>query len=294
MARFGEVLTAMVTPFADDGSLDTEAAGELARWLVDHGSDGLVVAGTTGESPTLSDDEKLDLWRAVREAVTVPVIAGAGSNDTRHSVELTERASALGVDAILAVAPYYNRPSQAGFAAHFRALAAATDLPVLIYDIPVRTGRKVSSETLVELASEVANLAGVKDAAGDPGESARVIASTPDTFEYYSGDDSLTLPLLAVGAVGVIGVATHWSGLQHGEMIKAFRKGDIAAARDANARLIPSFRFETSEVAPNPIPAKAMMRTLGLTVGQCRLPMGPEPGGLEDEARRVLQALEQS
>jgi 4-hydroxy-tetrahydrodipicolinate synthase len=222
------------------------------------------------------------------------VIAGAGSNDTRHSVQLTEEASALGVDAILAVAPYYNRPSQAGFAAHFSAVAAATDLPVLIYDIPVRTGRKVSSETLIALGAEVPNLAGVKDAAGNPGESARVIAETPDTFEYYSGDDSLTLPLLAVGAVGVIGVATHWSGLQHGEMIRAFRKGDTVAARDTNARLVPSYRFETSEVAPNPIPAKAMMRVLGLAVGHCRLPMGPEPDGIEVEARRVLEALGQT
>jgi 4-hydroxy-tetrahydrodipicolinate synthase len=292
MARFGEVLTAMVTPFDDDGGLDVEGAATLARWLVEHGSDGLVIAGTTGESPTLSNDEKLDLWRAVRDAVPVPVIAGTGSNDTRHSAGLTERASALGVDGILAVTPYYNRPSQEGLAAHFREVASATDLPVLIYDIPIRTGRKINSETLIALASEIDNLAGVKDAAGNPGESARVIAETPDSFELYSGDDSMTLPLLAVGAVGVIGVATHWAGLQHAEMIAAFQKGDIETARDINARLQESFRYETGELTPNPLPAKAMMRAMGLPAGQCRLPMGEAPPDLEDRARRVLANLD--
>ena len=172
MARLGTVLAAMVTPFDDEGALDPKAAAELARWLVEHGVDGLVLAGTTGESPTLDDDEKLELFATVRGAVDVPLVAGTGSNDTRHSVELTRRASELGVDGILAVTPYYNRPSQAGIADHFRSIAAATDLPVVIYDIPFRTGRKVESEVLVRLASEVDNIAGLKDAAGDPGETA--------------------------------------------------------------------------------------------------------------------------
>ena len=291
MARFGAVLTAMVTPFDDDGVLDLDAAAQLAAWLVDHGNDGLVIAGTTGEAPTLTHDEQIELIRAVRTAVNVPLVAGAGSNDTSAAIELTERATAAGADGILSVTPYYNRPSQAGLEAHFRAVAAATDLPVVIYDIPVRTGRKVSSELLVRLAHEVPNIVGLKDAAGSPAATASVIAAAPDDYEVYSGDDSLTLPLLAVGAVGVIGVATHWSGVEHTEMITSFQKGDVTRAREVNAQLIESYDYETGDLTPNPMPAKAMMRTLGLPVGQCRLPLGPAPDGLEDRAREVWAGL---
>ena len=288
MARFGKVLTAMVTPFRDDGSLDLDAAASLGRWLSENGSDGLVVAGTTGEAPTLTHDEQIELIGAVVSAVDIPVVAGAGSNDTAAAVELTERASEAGADGILSVAPYYNRPSQAGLAKHFTTVAAATDLPVLIYDIPVRTGRKVDTATLLELAHEVANIVGVKDAAGDPAETANLISQAPDDFEVYSGDDSLTLPLLAVGGVGVIGVATHWAGSEHRDMITAFEKGDIAAARQINASLMPSYDFETGLAAPNPIPAKAMMRLIGLPVGRCRPPLDVEPDGLVEAAAEVL------
>ena len=162
MARFGEVVTAMVTPFAGDGALDVDAAVELARWLTDHGSDGLVVAGTTGEGPVLSDDEDRELWRAVAEAVTVPVVAGTGTNDTAHSIELTKVAAECGVAGALVVTPYYNRPSQAGLEAHFQAVAGATGLPILIYDIPIRTGRKVSNEVMLRLAREVPTIVGVR------------------------------------------------------------------------------------------------------------------------------------
>jgi 4-hydroxy-tetrahydrodipicolinate synthase len=291
MARFGAVVTAMVTPFADDGALDLDAAASVARWLADHGSDGLVVAGTTGEGPVLSDDEKLDLWRAVAEAVTVPVVAGTGSNDTAHSVELTRRATTCGVAGALVVTPYYNRPSQAGIEAHFRAVAAASDLPLLIYDIPVRTGRKVSHDVLVRLAREVPTVLGVKDACGDVAASARLLAEAPDGFELYSGDDALTLPLLAVGSVGVVSVASHWAGPSFAEMIASFGKGDVVRARRVNAGLLASYAFETGDAAPNPVPAKAMMRVLGLPVGQCRLPMGPAPEGLEERARQILAGL---
>jgi len=291
MARFGAVVTAMVTPFSDDGSLDLDAAISVARWLVDHGSDGLVVAGTTGEGPVLSDDEKVDLWRAVTDAVTVPVLAVSASNDTAHSVELTRRAAECGVAGALVVTPYYNRPSQAGIEAHFRAVAAASALPLVIYDIPVRTGRKIAHDTFVRLARDVPTILGVKDAAGDPAASARLVAETPESFELYSGDDSLTLPLLSVGAVGVVGVASHWAGPHFAEMIARFAKGDVARAREINATLTESYAYETSDTAPNPLPAKAMMRVLGLAVGQCRLPMGPAPEGLEDRAREVLGAL---
>ncbi|MDE0614726.1 MAG: 4-hydroxy-tetrahydrodipicolinate synthase [bacterium] len=288
MARFGKVLTAMVTPFRQDGSLDLETAASLAQWLSDNGSDGLVVAGTTGEAPTLTHDEQIDLIGAVVAAVDVPVVAGAGSNDTAAAVELTERAQEAGADGILSVAPYYNRPSQAGLAKHFASVAAATDLPVIIYDIPVRTGRKVDTATLLDLAHGVANIVGVKDAAGDPAETAGLIAQAPDDFEVYSGDDSLTLPLLSVGAVGVIGVATHWAGAEHAEMIAAFEKGDVAAARQINASLMPSYDYETGLAAPNPIPAKAMMRLIGLPVGRCRPPLDVEPDGLIEAAAEVL------
>jgi 4-hydroxy-tetrahydrodipicolinate synthase len=289
--RLGGVLTAMATPFTEDGDLDVDGVRALARWLVDHGNDGLVVTGTTGESPTLTDDEKITVWRAVRDAVNVPLVAGASSNDTAHSIELVRAATEAGVNGILAVAPYYNRPPQAGLDAHFRALAQATPLPVLIYDIPIRTGRKVATETLLRLAREVPNIVGVKDAAGHPGATAELIAEAPGGFEVYSGDDSLTLPLLAVGAVGVIGVASHWSGPEHAEMLAVWEKGDPAAARAINARLLESFAFETSELAPNPIPTKAMLRVLGLPAGQCRLPLGLAPEGLEDQARQVLRNL---
>jgi len=291
MARFGEVVTAMVTPFAGDGALDVDAAVELARWLTDHGSDGLVVAGTTGEGPVLSDDEDRELWRAVAEAVTVPVVAGTGTNDTAHSIELTKVAADCGVAGALVVTPYYNRPSQAGLEAHFQAVAGATGLPILIYDIPIRTGRKVSNEVMLRLAREVPTIVGVKDAALDVASSAVLIADAPDTFEVYSGTDDQTLPLLALGAVGVISVASHWAGPQIGEMITAFKKGDVEGARAVHDRLLESWAFESGDTTPNPLPSKAMMRTLGLRVGQCRLPLGPCPDGLEDRAREVYANL---
>ncbi|MEI8240286.1 MAG: 4-hydroxy-tetrahydrodipicolinate synthase, partial [Actinomycetota bacterium] len=245
MGRFGRVLSAMVTPFDESGSLDLDEAKRLARHLQDEGHDGLVIAGTTGESPVLTDDEKLSLFAAVIESVSIPVVAGTGSNDTAHSVHLTKEAAALGAAGILAVCPYYNRPSQAGIEAHMRAIASASDLPIVVYDIPARTGRKISSAVLLRLAREVPTVLALKDAAGNPGETASVIAHAPDGFEVYSGDDGLTLPLLAAGAVGVIGVATHWTGPDHQELFDLWEKGDTVGARTVNARLLESFSFET-------------------------------------------------
>lgn len=289
--RFGAVLTAMATPFGQDGALDLDGAATLARWLATHGSDGLVVAGTTGEVPTLSDDEKSDLWRAVAEAVTIPVVAGSGTADTAHSIRLTHIAEGAGASAALVVAPYYSRPSQAGLAAHFEAVASATRLPVVIYDIPARTGRKVDTSTLLGLAHRCPNIVAVKDAAANPSASASLLAKAPGGFELYSGDDAMTLPLLAVGACGVIGVATHWAGPEMAEMLASFAKGDVDAARVTNARLVDSYAFETCDEAPNPVPTKAMLRVLGLPGGPCRPPMGPEPDGLEDRARALLAGL---
>ena len=291
MPRFGQVVTAMVTPFNKDGSLNLDGAKRLARWLQDNGNDGLVIAGTTGEAPVLTDDERLSLFKAVVEAVTIPVIAGTGTNDTAHSIHLTKEATKLGVAGILAVTPYYNRPSQAGIDAHMRAVCESTNLPVVIYDIPVRTGRKINTTTLAKLANEVKNVAGVKDAAGNPGESARLMTMVPKSFELISGDDGLTLPLMAVGCTAVIGVATHWSGVDHQEMFKKWNAGDTAGARAVNARLLESFAFETGDDNPNPLPTKAMMNHLGLDVGDARLPMGPPPAGLAERAAQVLKNL---
>lgn len=292
MARFGTVVTAMVTPFDDDLRLDLDASAKVARWLTEHGSDGLVVAGTTGEGPTLSDGEKLDLFRAVREAVDVPVIAGASTYDTAHSVHLTKEAVRIGVDGVLAVVPYYNKPSQRNLVHHFNAIAdAAGSTPVILYDVPHRTSRRLDAETIIEL-SKTRNIVAVKDAASDPAGSVRWRAETPDDFEMYSGDDNQTLPFLAVGAVGVISVSAHWAGVQIREMIDAFLKGDHELARRLNEKLLPTYAFNSSDAAPSPAPSKAMLRTLGLPVGRARPPMGPdEPADLEEQARKVYAAL---
>lgn len=281
----------MITPFDADGALDLDEAQRLARWLEANGNDGLVIAGTTGESPVLSDNERLSLFAAVIEAVGIPVIAGTGTYDTAHSVHLTKEATALGAAGILALCPYYNRPSQAGIAAHIRAMAECTPLPLMIYDIPVRTGRKIATGTLLDLFHTAPNIVALKDAAGNPGETAILIANAPDGVEAYSGDDGMTLPLLASGIVGVVGVATHWTGLDHQEMFGLWDKGDTVGAREVNARLLESFAFETGDDAPNPLPTKAMMRHLGFRVGQARLPMGPAPEFVDQRAVEVWQNL---
>jgi len=292
MPRFGRVITAMVTPFHDDGSLDVPAAVELARWLAEHGSDGLVLSGSTGESSVLTDPEKVALWRAVAEAVTIPVLAGTGSNDTHHSIAMTKRAVECGVDGVLVVTPYYNRPSQAGLFEHFREVAeAAGDLPVVLYDIPIRTGRRIATSTMLRLAREIPAIVALKDAAGDPPTTAHLAAQAPAGFEIYSGDDVMTLPLMAVGAVGIISVAAHWIGPQLRRVVDAFAAGDLAAAIAGNAELLDSFDFESSEEFPNPLPAKAMLRALGLRVGQCRLPMGASTPELDAQAQKILSAV---
>jgi 4-hydroxy-tetrahydrodipicolinate synthase len=290
--RFGRVITAMVTPFDEDGALDLSAAQELAQWLAAHGSDALVLSGSTGESSVLTDDEKVALWRAVAEAVTIPVIAGSGSNDTAHSIAMTRAAAQSGVDGVLVVTPYYNRPSQAGIYEHFRVVAeAAGDLPVMLYDIPVRSGRRIETATMLRLAREVPAIVGLKDAAGDPPSTAHLAAQAPAGFEIYSGDDVMTLPLLAVGAIGLVSVASHWVGPRLRAVIDAFLAGDLAAAIAGNAELLDSFEFESTPEFPNPLPAKAALRALGLRVGQCRLPMGVSAPELDAQAAKVVAAV---
>lgn len=294
MAIFGQVLTAMITPFDASGALDLNEAVRLAKWLQDNGNDGLVVSGTTGESSTLTDAEKLALWEAVINAVTIPVIAGSGSNDTAHSVHLTKEVTKMGAAGILAVGPYYSRPPQSGLEGHITAMANATTLPVVVYDIPVRTGRKISTQTLAKLANTVPNIKALKDAAGAPAETANLMAQVPKDFELYSGDDGLTLAFLAYGGSGVIGVATHWSAPEHQAMITAFKNGDVALARKYNDILLESYAFETGDDNPNPIPSKVMMNHLGFKVGDCRLPMGPPPAGLADRAAVVHANLQKA
>jgi 4-hydroxy-tetrahydrodipicolinate synthase len=289
--RFGKVVTAMATPFGPDGSLDLDGATHLARWLVAHGSDGLVLAGTTGEAPTLSDDEKVALWTTVRAAVDVPLLAGAGSNDTRHSVELVQRAAATGVDGLLIVTPYYNRPPQAGIEAHFRAVAAASPLPIVLYDVPARTGRRIDAEVLLRLAAEVPTIVGLKDAAGDPGATAQLLARAGDDLIVDSGDDGITLQLVVVGAVGVIGVATHWAGELFAEMIAALERGDLVAAREANARLGPSYAVETGPSWVQTSAVKAALSELGVHDGPMRLPLPPVSDDARAAMREVLAGL---
>jgi 4-hydroxy-tetrahydrodipicolinate synthase len=294
MAIFGQVLTAMITPFDASGALDLNEAVRLAKWLQDNGNDGLVISGTTGESSTLTDAEKLSLWEAVINAVTIPVIAGSGSNDTAHSVHMTKEVTKMGAAGILAVGPYYNRPPQSGLEGHITAMANATTLPVVVYDIPVRTGRKISTQTLAKLANTVPNIKALKDAAGAPAETANLMAQVPKDFELYSGDDGLTLAFLAYGGSGVIGVATHWSAPEHQAMITAFKNGDVVLARKYNDILLESYAFETGDDNPNPIPSKVMMNHLGFKVGDCRLPMGPPPAGLADRAAVVHANLQKA
>ncbi len=291
MARFGPVLTAMVTPFTADGGLDLDGARNLATYLVANGNDGVVVAGTTGESPTISYSEQRELIAAIRDAIPdASLVAGAGSNSTKTSIKNTEMATEAGADGILSVSPYYNRPSQEGLYQHFAASAAATDLPVMVYDVPGRTGRKIETATLLRLA-EIDNIVALKDAAGDPAETANFLAEVDPGFEVYSGDDSLTLPLLSVGAVGVVGVVTHYVGQVMADMIAAYRAGRVEEARDLNRRMVPAYGHFAYDDAPSPVPTKSMMNLLGVPVGQCRLPMGPTPDDMELRSKSVLAAL---
>ncbi|MBO0869112.1 MAG: 4-hydroxy-tetrahydrodipicolinate synthase [Micromonosporaceae bacterium] len=268
---FGRLLTAMVTPFNPDGSLDLDGAGRLATYLVDEqGNDGLVVSGTTGESPTTSDAEKESLLRAVVEAVgdRAHVVAGVGTYDTHHSIELARAAEKAGATALLVVTPYYNKPPQAGLVAHFTAVADATGLPVMLYDIPGRTSTEITTETLCRLA-EHDRIVAVKDAKGAFVDTSWVTRSTD--LAFYSGDDKNTLPYLSVGAVGLVGVPTHLFGRRTKAMIEAYERGEVAQALAIHHELLPEFDgfFRTQAV----ILTKAALRLAGLPGGPVRLPL---------------------
>jgi 4-hydroxy-tetrahydrodipicolinate synthase len=286
--RFGSVITAMATPFARDGSLDLGRAGELAAWLVEHGSDALVIHGSTGEASTMDDDEKLELVRAVKDVVgeATPVIAGTGTPDTRHTIHLGERAKEAGADALLVVTPYYSKPSQRGLLAHFRAVAGGTDLPVLLYNIPGRTVIRIEHDTLLELAT-VENIVGVKDATGDVDGAARLVAEAPAGFELYAGDDWGAFAWACIGGVGVISVASHVAGERLSRMFELIAEGDVPAALKLHQELLPL--FSAMFVTSNPTPLKAALDMIGQPIGEPRLPLIP---ATEEERAVVRRAME--
>jgi 4-hydroxy-tetrahydrodipicolinate synthase len=283
----GEVLTAILTPFHPDGAVNVAKFRELAVHLVDNGSDGLVVAGTTGESPTLTDDEKLELFAAAVDAVgdRATVVAGTGTNDTAHSAQLTRRAHDVGVDAVLVVTPYYNKPPQRAIVRHFEEVAAETDKPVIVYNIPSRVVVNIEPETMEELA-KIPNVRAVKQAHDDLDQARRI----PEAgLDLYAGDDNLIFPFLALGSIGGICVHTHVWGSQTKEMIGRWRAGDVEGAKSLNEAMGPA--FDLLKITTNPIPIKAAMNLLGHDLGGYRLPM-VEP--TEQELDAVRSCLERA
>ncbi|MFP5352270.1 MAG: 4-hydroxy-tetrahydrodipicolinate synthase [Actinomycetota bacterium] len=291
--RFGEVLTAMVTPFGKDGALDVDRARELARHLVEHGSDGLVVCGTTGESPTLTHAEKMALFSAVLDEVgdRASVIAGTGTYNTAETIELTKEAGALGVHACLVVTPYYSKPPQNGLIAHFTAVADASPVPLMLYDIPGRTAKRIERETMVELAKHPQIVAD-KEAVGDAGETAKLRADLDQAglteFEIYSGDDPLLLPHLSAGAVGIVSVCSHLIGPQIKQIVSAFNDGKVDEAKRIYLELLPLMQTIMGLTA-SPIPVKAAVNMLGIDVGEPRLPLVPPT---DAESKTIRAALE--
>ena len=277
MSSLGTIVTAMITPFDDRGELNPKEAARLANWLVDRAHDGLVIAGSTGEGQTLNADERVRLFSAVKEAVgpRARVIANAGSNDTRDSVASVKAAERAGADAILAVVPYYNKPPQSGMIAHFRAIAQATPLPVIVYNIPGRTGVNMLPETLLELASREKNIAGVKESSGDLKQIGTILKDRSPGFAVWAGDDHLFLPCLAMGADGVVGVASHLCSREYRDMIDAFRSGRMEEASRIHLSLLPLIDALFSVTSP--IPVKWAMRQLGFETGECRLPLDAMP-----------------
>jgi len=289
--RFGRLITAMVTPFTPDLELDLPRAGALASRLLDQGSQALVVCGTTGESPTVFYDQKLELFRAVIDAVggRAPVIANVGDNCTADSVEFARKATSLGVDAIMCVVPYYNKPPQEGIYRHFRSIAEAVDVPVLLYNIPGRCVVNMTAETTLRLANDVENIVGVKEASGDLAQIARIVQGAPEGFEVLSGDDVMTLPMMGMGCTGVISVASHVAGPQMREMVEAHASGDHTRALSLHLHLLPLFKslFMTA----NPIMVKDALAQCGFAVGTCRLPLVPPSTEQSAELGRVLEHL---
>lgn len=288
MVNFGRVLTAMITPFCEDGSLNYAVAEQLAVYLVEHGTDTLVVCGTTGESPTLTWDEEYQLFQVIQKAVAgrAKVIAGTGSNSTREAIAATQKADKIGLDGTLQVVPYYNKPPQEGLYHHFKAIAeSAPDLPVILYNVPGRTGQNLQPDTVARL-SEVPNIVAIKEAGGNLDQVTHLRRLLPSEFAIYSGDDSLTLPMLAVGAQGVVSVASHLVGDQLQQMIQQFEAGQVQPASAIHLKLFPLFKalFATT----NPIPVKAALKLQGWDVGPTRPPLSEAPAPVIDALKLAL------
>ena len=282
--NFGQVVTAMVTPFDRQGEVDYAATKKLIDHLIANGTESVVVAGTTGESPTLSKEEKIELFKFVVREVNgrIPVIAGTGSNNTRESIALTIEAENCGVDGVMLVAPYYNKPSQEGIYQHFKVIAEATSLPIMVYNIPGRTSVNIDVDTIVRL-SEIDNIICVKEASGDLDAMAEIIRRTDDDFVLYSGDDSLTLPVLSIGGVGIVSVSAHIVGNEIQEMIHAFKSGSVEEAGAIHRGLLPTLKALFSALSPTPI--KAVLNMKGIQLGKVRLTLVP----LNDEQIRELK-----
>ncbi|WP_281974346.1 4-hydroxy-tetrahydrodipicolinate synthase [Halobacillus litoralis] len=285
--NFGQVLTAMVTPFDSQENIDFEATRSLVNHLIGNGSDALVIAGTTGESPTLTTEEKVSLFKFVVEVVDgrVPVIAGTGSNNTRASISLTQKAEESGVDAIMLVTPYYNKPTQEGLYQHFSTIAKATSLPVMLYNIPGRSVVNMEPATIIRL-SAINNIVSVKEASGDLDDATEIIRDTPDDFSVYSGEDSNTLPFVSIGGTGIVSVSAHVIGNEMQQMVQSFREGDFAFAARMHQKLVPIMNAIFS--APSPSPVKAALNAKGVKVGGVRLPLLPLT---EEEEACVLNEI---
>ncbi|MEQ6375382.1 4-hydroxy-tetrahydrodipicolinate synthase [Bacillaceae bacterium S4-13-56] len=286
---FGKVLTAMVTPFDNRGNVDFNKTTELINYLLDHGTDGLVVAGTTGESPTLSTEEKLALFQHVVQVVNgrVPVIAGTGSNNTHASIDLTKKAEKAGVDGIMLVTPYYNKPSQEGMFYHFSTIAESTQLPIMLYNIPGRSAVNMDVDTVIRL-SQVSNIVAIKEASGNLDAMSSIIENTDDDFILYSGDDTLTLPILAIGGKGVVSVVSHVIGDSVQDMVQLFEQGRVEEAAALHRKLLPIIK--SVFMAPSPSPIKTALQIKGLDVGGVRLPLVPLTA---EQRQQLLETLNQ-
>ena len=288
---FGRVITAMVAPFAEDGSVNYSVAEKLAVHLVEHGSDGLVICGTTGESPTLSWTEEYELFKVIKQAVgsKAKIIAGTGSNSTSEAIEATRKAALLGLDGSLQVVPYYNKPPQEGLYEHFKAIAeSCPQLPVMLYNVPGRTSRNLEPETVGKL-SQISNIVAIKEASGDLERACKIRLLTPSSFAIYSGEDALTLPMLTVGAVGVVSVASHLVGERMQQMIASFRQGDNKTASSIHLQLFPL--FQALFVTTNPIPIKYALNLQGWNVGSLRSPLCELQLDLKEELKITLEKL---
>ncbi|MBV6621870.1 MAG: 4-hydroxy-tetrahydrodipicolinate synthase [Rivularia sp. (in: Bacteria)] len=291
MVDFGNVMTAMVTPFKEDGSVNYEVAEKLAAHLVENGTDTLIICGTTGESPSMTWDEEYQLFKCVLQAVSgkAKVIAGCGSNSTKEAMAATQQAAKIGVHGSLQVVPYYNKPPQAGIYRHMKAIAeAAPELPLLLYNVPGRTGQNLQPQTVSRLA-EIDNIIGIKESTGNIDQASEMRRLTPQEFQIYSGDDYMTLPLLSIGARGIVSVASHLVGLQLQQMIQAFFNGKVQTAKDIHLKLFPLFKVLF--VTANPIPVKAALNLQGWDVGSTRLPLYEAESELIQKLETVLKEI---